>query len=293
MENHKEEKGRPNPKINDNPDVMNALIKSAIYYIERGETDFYIWAKKIVKEVGDESIRPFLHKAWREAKKISANKSSISNDSSLKSETKEHFLYLKQKALLNFKIIKRWLSGNQELRICDGRFFNIDARLNADDLLLYDTECDHKILLREHCIQCKEKVDKVKKLIKNYDIIRKHNLKYMLGGFDSSFTDNFLVDYATHTLSHIQYFIKEMNLQKNQNILEAIESFDDIRQNAQRKKYSLTEQKTENYDSKDIQEEVCFLTKQQCEYYDSKDNACYYGKEGIESWKAKICPKKL
>ncbi len=70
MENHKEDNERANHKINDNSDLMNSLVNAAIYHIERGETDFYIWAKKIVKELGDESIRPYLYKAWREAKHI-------------------------------------------------------------------------------------------------------------------------------------------------------------------------------------------------------------------------------
>lgn len=67
MENSKEDNKRANPKINDNSDLMNSIIEAAIYHIERGETDFYLWAKKMVKEIGDESIRPYLHKAWREA----------------------------------------------------------------------------------------------------------------------------------------------------------------------------------------------------------------------------------
>ena len=141
-------------------------------------------------------------------------------------------LYLKEKILLNFKIIMRWLSGNQEIRMCDGRFFNIDARLSTN--LFYYRECDHKVLLRDHCIRCKEKIDKIKRLIKNFDIMKKHNLKYMLGGFDSSFTDNLFSLYITDTLSHVETFIKEMNLQKDQEVLKAIESLDEIRQNALR-----------------------------------------------------------
>ena len=180
--------------------------------------------------------------------------------------------------------------------LTSSRFFNIDARLNADDLLLWNKECDHQILLREHCIKCKERIDKIKRLIKNYDFNRKHNLKYMLGGFDSTFADNLFTTYIADTLRHVKDFIKEMNLQNNKNnqeVLKAIESLDDIRQNAQRKEYSLTEQKIENYDSKDIQEEACSLTKQQCEYYDpdDDDDYCYYGAEGIKYFKENKCPR--
>ena len=39
-------------------------------YMKKGETDYYIWAKNVVQEVGDEGIRPYLHKAWREAKQV-------------------------------------------------------------------------------------------------------------------------------------------------------------------------------------------------------------------------------
>ncbi len=37
--------------------------------------------------------------------------------------------------------------------------------------------------------------------------------------------------------------------------------------------------------------ETCSLTNSECDYYDSKDNACYYGKEGVEAWKNSTCPK--
>lgn len=67
MENHKEDNERANPKINDNSRLMTALVDSAIYYMKRG-VDYYTWAKIVVKEVGDERIKPYLHKAWREAK---------------------------------------------------------------------------------------------------------------------------------------------------------------------------------------------------------------------------------
>jgi hypothetical protein len=70
MNNHKEDSSRSNPQMNANPDVMTALVNLAIYYMKRGETDYYRWAKNVLKEVGDEGIRPYLYKAWREAKQV-------------------------------------------------------------------------------------------------------------------------------------------------------------------------------------------------------------------------------
>ena len=52
---------------------MNALVKLAISYMKGGETDYYRWAKEVVKGVGDEGVRPYLHKAWREAKQVIDN----------------------------------------------------------------------------------------------------------------------------------------------------------------------------------------------------------------------------
>ena len=70
MNNHKEDSARSNPQMNANPDVMTSLVNLAIYYMKRGETDSYRWAKNVLKEVGDEGIRPYLYKAWREAKQV-------------------------------------------------------------------------------------------------------------------------------------------------------------------------------------------------------------------------------
>lgn len=64
-----------NEKFNRNTLHMNpvelsgALIESAIGWMERTKvgTDFYNWANDVVKKVGDERIRPYLHKAWKAA----------------------------------------------------------------------------------------------------------------------------------------------------------------------------------------------------------------------------------
>lgn len=56
-----------NTTLHMNPVALSgALIESAIGHMERTKsgTDFYNWANKIVKEVGDDRIRPYLHKAW-------------------------------------------------------------------------------------------------------------------------------------------------------------------------------------------------------------------------------------
>jgi len=37
--------------------------------------------------------------------------------------------------------------------------------------------------------------------------------------------------------------------------------------------------------------DICSLTGNFCEYYDLKENICFYGKEGIDFWKSKKCPK--
>lgn len=67
------------------------------------------------------------------------------------------------------------------------------------------------------------------------------------------------------------YLSSFLQPENDEEVIKAIESFDEFRQ------YTWVEE--------------CSLTKQKCEYYDSKDDFCYYNEESMEFWIDDLCPK--
>ena len=118
-------------------------------------------------------------------------------------------------------------------------------------------------------IKLKEQFQKFKKLIVG---------DYELRIYDNNFikVDKRDISYSKNICDHsilLSKFCSECKEKVDKEVLKAIDVLNVIRQDEKAEEFLLIEQNSG--------------------YYDSQDDACYSGKEGIEYWKTKTCPKTL
>jgi hypothetical protein len=313
MESCKDGKGSSDPKIHLDQELLIALTKSAIYHMERVGQEYDIWAEKSVKKFGS-YVEPYLYPAWKQAEQMKHGM-PISETGKVRKEEdgNETVLFSKgnvkkygSKLLFTFltifiwasmfygmfklghKIIPDWVaykenrvSGYEEdlvaviaflLSLVCFKFLHMGYKFyqagHWGDFLLPGKRMS-QVIDRDELIY---KLEKIFHLSKKIDEVRKIREGH-------KYSDDELDEINNQLLSVIE--LKEKNMVRKKNISgiheEAIESI-----NLLNGSMPVTKKEVE----------VCSLTNQECDYYDSKDDACYYGKEGVEFWRNKMCPKK-